>query len=139
MDVLCAANEAHTGHAEAVRVERFFGRFDQLRVIGEPEIIVGAHVEHAFAAGGGDVRVLRRGEDPLGFGSALRFYPPERARNLLFEFGEHGATLGQTRQDEKLTKKLALVCEQLLITWPSPKCIPPGLAVRCSRLAPRFS
>ena len=59
VDILRAANKAHARHAEAVRVERFFGRSDERRMVGEAKIIVRAHVEHAFAARDRDVRVLR--------------------------------------------------------------------------------
>src|SRR5262245_10540835 len=58
-------------------------------MIGEAEIIVGAHVEHTFAAGDGDVRVLRRGDDALGFVEPLRFYFIECLGKLLLKFGDH--------------------------------------------------
>ena len=50
MNVLRAANETHARHAEAVGIERFLRRGDERRMIGQPEIIVRAHVEHALAA-----------------------------------------------------------------------------------------
>ena len=89
VNVLRAANETDAGHAEAVCVERFLRGGDERRMIGQAEIIVRAHVEHALAAGDLDVRVLRAGDDALGFVKALRFNFIERLRNLLFEFGEH--------------------------------------------------
>ena len=96
VNVLRAANEAHAGHAEAVGIERFLRRFDQRRMIGQPEIIVRAHVEDAFAAGDLDLGVLRTGDDALGLVKTLRFYFFERLRNLLFEFGEHWANFRQS-------------------------------------------
>ena len=45
------ADEAHRGHAEAELVERFARRRDDLRMVGEAEIVVGAEVkELALAA-----------------------------------------------------------------------------------------
>ena len=72
-----------------MRVERFFCRSDERRVVGETEIIVRAHVEHAFAAGDRDVRVLRARDDALGFEETLRFNVFEGLGNLIFEFGDH--------------------------------------------------
>ena len=70
-------------------IERCLGRLNQFRMIGETEIVVRAHVEDAFAAGDGNVGVLRRGDDPLGFEKSLRLYFFERLRKLLLKFGEH--------------------------------------------------
>ena len=95
MQVLRAANETDAGHAESVAIECFLGRFDQFGMIGETEIVVRAHVEHAFAAGDGNVSVLRRGDDALGLVKTLRFYFLERSRKLLFKFGEHGQNFGR--------------------------------------------
>ena len=89
MNILRAANETHARHAEAMRVERFFGRRDQRGMIGQAEIIVRAHVEHAFAADNFDLCVLRRSDDALGFVKALRFNFAERLPKVLFEFGKH--------------------------------------------------
>ena len=72
VDVLRAANETDRRHAEAVGVERLFRRGDERRMIGQPEIIVRAHVEDAPAARDPDLRVLRRGDDAFGFVEALR-------------------------------------------------------------------
>ena len=47
---LRAADEAHRGHAEAEFVERLARRRDELRVVGEAEIVVGAEVEHLALA-----------------------------------------------------------------------------------------
>ena len=90
VNILRAANKAHARHAEAMRVERFFRSSDQRRMIGETEIIVRAHVEHAFAARDRDVRVLRTCDDALGFEETLRFNFFEGLRKLIFEFGDHG-------------------------------------------------
>ena len=58
-------------------------------MIGQTEIIICAHVEHTFAAGDRNVRILRTGDDALGLEQALRFYFLERLRKLFFEFGDH--------------------------------------------------
>ena len=54
------ANEAHRSHAEAVAVERLLGRRDEVRVIGKPQIIVGAEIEHLAPASDFDVGSLLR-------------------------------------------------------------------------------
>jgi hypothetical protein len=43
------------------------------------------------------VRILRRGDDPLGFVKSLRLYFLERLRKLLFKFGEHKTVSGKER------------------------------------------
>src|SRR5690606_1112798 len=71
VQVLGAADEAHAGHAEAVRVERRLGRLDHRRVVGQAEVVVGAEVEHRAAVVERDLRRLRTGDDALGLEQAL--------------------------------------------------------------------
>ena len=58
-------------------------------MIGEAEIIVCAHVQHAFAVGDRDVRFLRRGDHSLGFEKTLRLNFFQCVRKLVFEFCDH--------------------------------------------------
>jgi hypothetical protein len=44
MNVLCAADETHAGHAETMRLERLFCRGNKRGMIGQTEVIVRAHV-----------------------------------------------------------------------------------------------
>src|SRR3981189_334781 len=105
MNVLRAANETDTRHAEAVGVERFLSGGEEGRMIGQAEIIVRAHVKYAFATGDCDVRVLRASNDALGLEKALRLNFIERLRNLLFKFGEHRSNrLRRFRQSGKRTQ-----------------------------------
>src|SRR5260370_19849292 len=106
VNVLRAADKTHARHAEPVRVERFFGGGDECRMIGETEVIVCAHVEHAFAASDRNVRSLRTGDDPLSFEKTLRFNFIECLRNLFFEFGDHIAPqITQISQSKKREQK----------------------------------
>ena len=89
MNVLRAANKTHARHSKTVRLERLFRSGDQRGMIGEPEVIICAHVQHAFAAGDRDVRILRAGDHPLGFEKTLRFNFLQRLRKLFFEFSDH--------------------------------------------------
>ena len=89
VNVLRPANETHACHSKAMRVERFFGSGDERGMIGETEIIVCAHVEHAFAAGDRDVRILRASDNSLRFEKTLRLNFLECLRNLIFEFRDH--------------------------------------------------
>ena len=45
VDVLGAADEAHRGHAVAAGLEPRVGGLDDLRVAGQPEVVVGAEVD----------------------------------------------------------------------------------------------
>ena len=56
---------------------------DDFRVIRETEVIVGTEIEHLAATGGGDVCVLRPGDDPLGL-----------IETAFGDFGEGGGELG---------------------------------------------
>ena len=58
MNTLCAADKAHTGHAISPAIQSFMGRFDDLRMFCQAEIIVGAHVEDFTSTSNADVRVL---------------------------------------------------------------------------------
>jgi hypothetical protein len=70
-------------------IERFFRSSDERRMVGETEIIVRAHVEHAFATRDRDVRVLRTCDNALGFEETLRLNLFEGLRKLIFELGDH--------------------------------------------------
>lgn len=71
VQILGAADEAHRGHAEAVAIQRVLGGLDDVRVIGQAQIIVGAEIQHAAAIGQGDLGRLRAGDDALGLEQAL--------------------------------------------------------------------
>jgi len=58
-------------------------------MIGEPEVIICAHVQHAFAARDRDMRILRAGDDPLGLEKTLRLNFLQRLRKPFFEFRDH--------------------------------------------------
>ena len=47
--LLGAADEADRGHAEAPAVQRLLGGGDDLGVVGEAEVVVGAEVQHLAA------------------------------------------------------------------------------------------
>ncbi len=71
VQVLGAADEAYRGHAEAVAVQRVLGGLDDVRVVGQAQIVVGTEVQHAAAIGQGDLGRLRTGDDALGLEQAL--------------------------------------------------------------------
>ncbi len=62
--ILGAADEAHRGHAEAVAVESLMGGSDQIRVVGQSQIVVGTEVQHLLTADG-DAGLLGGGDDAL--------------------------------------------------------------------------
>ena len=80
------ADEAHRGHAVAVAVERGVGRGDDRRVVREPEVVVGAEVQHLAAVLEADHGILRRGDDAL----ALEEPRARELRRLGFEPIEQG-------------------------------------------------
>jgi hypothetical protein len=64
--LLGAADEPHGGHAEAPLVEGALGGLDQARMISEPEVVVGAEVEHLVAITDPHGGVLRGADHALG-------------------------------------------------------------------------
>ena len=74
---LRAADEADRGHAEAELVERLARRRDDLGMVGEAEIVVGAEVQELALAAlrslidDADMRRLRRRDHPLAFEEAV--------------------------------------------------------------------
>ena len=50
VQILCATNEAYRRHAVAAGVHGRFGCADQARVVREPQVVVGAEVEHCFSS-----------------------------------------------------------------------------------------
>ena len=65
MDALGAADEADRAQAEAPLVVAGLGRLDELRAVGEAQVVVGAHVDHLLGLGGVDPGLLGGGDDPL--------------------------------------------------------------------------
>ena len=49
VQVLGAADEAHAGHAEAARVHGVLGGGDDVRVVGQAQVVVGAEVQDGRA------------------------------------------------------------------------------------------
>ena len=66
----CAADEAHGGHAVAVLLHGLVGSGNECGVIGEAEVVVGAEVEH-WPALGGDMGRLGRADRALAFVKAV--------------------------------------------------------------------
>ena len=81
VDGLGAADEPHAGQPEPVLVIAGLGGGDELRVVGQAQVVVGAHVEHGAGLGGVDAGPLGRGDDPLLFIGSLRL----DARQLPFK------------------------------------------------------
>ena len=99
MQIRCAADEAHRGHAEAVRVERLLGGGNEGGMIGQPQIIVGAEVQHLAAAGHLDMRRLVTENGALGL--------PQR---LLADGVEFGGDIGQCGHGGAPRSVMALAC-----------------------------
>ena len=105
MNVLRAANETHAGHAEPVCIERFLRGGDERGMIGQAEIVIRTEVQNLAPTADFDVRILRRGDDALGFIKAGGTNFLEGTRELLIEFGEHGATSAKRESDAKSGEK----------------------------------
>jgi hypothetical protein len=82
-----------------VTIKRFFRRCDERRMIGEPEIIIRAHVENLATAGDADVRFLRGSDDAFGFVETLRPNFSECVGESLIEFLEHDFSLTKEPED----------------------------------------
>ncbi len=87
--LLGSANEADRRHAVSPPLERFPRGRDHLRMIGQPQVIIGAHVKHLGAIRHPDMRLLRRGKHSLGLIKAGRADRGELRRQMLLECGVH--------------------------------------------------
>src|SRR5262249_54717629 len=67
---LRAADEAHQGHAEAVRVERAPRGLEQARVVAEPQVVVRAEVHDLAPGAHPDVRALGARDHALALAKA---------------------------------------------------------------------
>ena len=95
MQRLRPADEPNRGHAEAERVHRLPGRGDDLGMVGEAEVIVGAEIDHvARAAGRGDadMSALRAGEQALALEKAGSVDLVEGGADVPQERVGHGAS-----------------------------------------------
>jgi hypothetical protein len=81
--VLGAADETHRSHAESPAAERLAGCGDDLGVVGEAKVVVGAHVDDLPAILESDEGVLRRVDVALAF-----------IESRSIDFGEGGLELG---------------------------------------------
>ena len=82
---LRAADEAHRGHAKAELLHRPRGGGDDLRVIGEAEVVVGAEIERlarAVLRRHPDAPALRAGQQSLALREARRLDLVERRANM---------------------------------------------------------
>ena len=71
MAVLGPADKTHGGHTEAVAIHAAFRGGNQFRVVREAEIVIGAEVNH-LASADGDIRLLRRSNNPFFFKQPFR-------------------------------------------------------------------
>ncbi|MNG82971.1 hypothetical protein D3C79_416880 [compost metagenome] len=62
MLILGAADEAHRGHAETVAVEPLMSGGDEVRVVGQPQVVVGTEVQNLLATHC-NLGLLSRGDD----------------------------------------------------------------------------
>jgi hypothetical protein len=67
VDFLRAANEPYAGETIAPFVERLMRGGDDLRMVREAKVIIGAHVQHRRIAPHAHARSLRRVDDALAF------------------------------------------------------------------------
>ena len=67
---LRAADEAHGRHAVAIALQRVLSRRDKLGMVRQPEVVVGAEVDHLVTGGQRHGARLRRGDDALGLEQA---------------------------------------------------------------------
>ncbi len=65
MHGLRAADEAHRGDAVAIAGEALVCRFDNGRMVGQSQVVVGAEIDHLASVGKRDHRALRRADDAL--------------------------------------------------------------------------
>ena len=83
---LCAADESHRRHPEAIAVERGFPCLCQVIAIGQPEIIVGAKVQNLRAPDRNLTRLFR-GDDAFGLIQPGVFQPINLRAEMLDKRG----------------------------------------------------
>jgi hypothetical protein len=66
-----SANKAHRGHAVSLRLECLYGSFDDARVIGQAQIIIGTEIQDA-ALRHLNLGLLGAHKVPFGFVQAFR-------------------------------------------------------------------
>ena len=71
------------------------GRGDDVGIVGETEVVVGAEVDHLVARGERDLPLLHRGDDALCLVEPVGFEPLEAAVDVVVETvgGAHGGLL----------------------------------------------
>ncbi|MNN11252.1 hypothetical protein D3C81_1242050 [compost metagenome] len=140
MQVLGAADEAHRGHAEAVAVQRVLGGLDQVRVVGQAQVVVGAEIQHRAAVVQGDFRRLRAGDDAFGLEQPLRADGVQFLGVVPGEWGGvrgcgHGRVLRTERSpDFSRPPHLALASCAMAISDTPEVISPPGCAPAASTL-----
>jgi hypothetical protein len=102
--VLGAADEAHARQAVAAIVEGGAGRRGDLGVRRQPEVVVGAEVQH-LATAGGDVGGLGRGDDPLVLPQASVPDLGQRLREHVLGVGVHGRGYTRARPPHALNAR----------------------------------
>jgi len=80
VDGLRAADEAHAGQAVSPLSQRLVRGFDDVRMIRQPEIVVGAKIEDRSALRNRDHGLLRADDDTLAL-----YKPPSRSRPAFAE------------------------------------------------------
>ena len=89
VDVLGPADEPHAGQAEPVGAQALGGGRDDVRVVGQPEVVVGAQVDDPPAVGV-HPRALGRGDHPFALVQPLLGDLGELATDMVEEGGVHG-------------------------------------------------
>ncbi len=88
MEVLAAADEADRSHAVAAGIHALLGGFDELGVVGEAEVVVGAEVE-ALLALYHDFGALGALNDTFMFVKTGGLDVGQLFLQMLLEFGVH--------------------------------------------------
>ncbi|MPN54034.1 hypothetical protein SDC9_201703 [bioreactor metagenome] len=83
MDPLGTADKAHRGESVTPVIIGGLRGGDHLRIVRQPQIVIRAHVEHAFCGGGINPRPLRRGDYALVFIGSRRADLVQRCLNDL--------------------------------------------------------
>ena len=97
MQRLRPADEAHRSHAEAELIHRAARRRDDVGVIGEAKVIVGAEIDRiarALRRRDMDAPALRPGQQPLAFCQALRLDVIERSADVVEKGVGHSRLAG---------------------------------------------
>ncbi len=97
VNLLGSADESHGGQTVAPALEGFLGGGDNVGMVGQSQVVVGAEVEDVLAVEDAHVGLLRGGEDPFALEEAAIADLVQLAGQVVLDRSEHQDSSFQVR------------------------------------------